>query len=129
MNELSRRLPDDALITARYRFLRGVLYIKGAVVRGSWICSAGESLYYALDNLELASEAVNELSEQNPASSALMQFQQDCAYEAMVAVTTLRAWGRNLPEQLPHTGYLPSQVQRRIANHLAHGHPLRSRFV
>lgn len=128
MNELSRRLPDDALVNARYHLLRGALYIKGAVVPGSWITSGGDSLYNALDILERASDLLRELMAGGPTNS-LMQLQQDCAYEAMVAVTTLRTWGRNLPERLPDTGCLPRAVQRKIANHLEHSHPLRSRFA
>lgn len=128
MNNLKLRLPTDTLVAAKYHYVRGVLYIKAAVVPGSWISSAGESLYYALDILEQATDHLRELMEDGPTNS-LMQFQQDCAYEAMVAVTTLRTWGRNLPEQLPDTGCLPSVVQRKIADHLSHGHPLRSRFA
>lgn len=128
MNDLSRRLPDDAPITAKYNFLRGALYIKGAVVRGSWISSGGESLYYALDLLERSSDYAREALSVNP-THVLQQFQQDCVFEAMVAVTTLRAWGRNMPELLPDTGCLPIPVQRKIASHLTHGHPMRSRFA
>lgn len=128
MNELSRRLPDDALVTARYNFLRGALYIKGAVVPGNWITSSGESLYYALNLLERSADQLRELVSQGP-THALSQLQQDCAYEAMVAVTTLQTWGRNLPDQLPDTGCLSGPVQRKVADHIAHGHPLRSRFA
>lgn len=128
MNELSRRLPDEAFVTAKYSFLRGVLYIKGAVAPGNWTTSSGESLYNALDLLERSSDYVREALSVSP-THVLQQFQQDCVFESMVAVTTLRAWGRNMPELLPDTGCLPIPAQRKIASHLMHGHPLRSRFA
>lgn len=128
MNDLRSRVPDDSLVMSKYNFLRGALYIKGAGVHGNWIASGGESLYYALDLLQQASEAVKEIVSRS-STDELVRLQQDCVYEAMVAVTTLRAWGRNLPENWPDTGCMPLKTQQVIARHLSHGYPLRSRFA
>lgn len=127
MNDLKLRLPDDVFMTALYNYLRGVLYIKGAVSGIGWVASGGESLYYAIDLLEFAEKGFSGLMT-NP-SAVLLQFRQDCVYESMVAVTTLQAWGRRLPENVPDTGLLPPKSRRVIERHRSHGYPLRSRFA
>lgn len=130
MNESTPNLPDSSLVLAQYNYLRGVLYVKGAMAMapGSWVFSAGDSLLNALDRFEQASRAAAALVSSYP-TPRNVKFEQDCTYEAMTAITTLKAWGRQLPDFRPRVECLTDRERRTVERHEEHAYMLRSRFA
>ena len=118
------------LVRARYFFLRGMLYVKaGRNHRISFLGLSGETLLYALELLIDSDHAIKAAAYEDGWSRDLRALQQRCAYEAIVIVTILKVWGRDIASlPWPDTNSLDAHTQRKVQAAIRHSHMLSSRF-
>lgn len=130
LNDLEPRIGADPTTARSYSlFLRGITYTKGAVLSSTeWVASSVASMQLALDRFVEADSVIKVVTQNHGYSPELARLQCLCAYEAMVAVTTLRAWGVAF-DTAPDTNCLTRAEQQRIARHQRHALPLRSRYL
>jgi hypothetical protein len=130
LNDLGSRIGEEPSTARGYSlFLSGIAHTKGALLSDSgWIASTVASMQIALDRFVEADSVIKAVIQGHGRSPELARLQCLCAYEAMVAVTTLRAWGKPF-DTAPDTNCLTRAEQLRIARHQRHALPLRSRYV
>ena len=131
LNEIRNESQNKSqLVRARYFFLRGMLYVKaGRNHQISFLGASGETLIYALELFIDSDSAIKGAAHEDGWSKDLKTLQQRCAYEAIVIVTVLKDWGRDIASlQWPDTNSLDAHTQRKVQAAIRHGHMLPSRF-